>query len=171
LWWPGESELVEYLADLPEDLPVMRELFEEYGRSIGIDLSFQGFKEELQSLPGKYAPPQGAVIIARRNEMPCGCVALRRIDEYACEMKRLYVRPGNRGLRIGAELVTRIIETAMSRGYEAMRLDTLPSMASAVSLYRSFGFQEIDPYIFNPIPGALFMEKKLQRTSALPRSL
>ena len=162
--------MVEYRTDLPEDLPAMRELFQEYGRSLGIDLSFQGFNEELASLPGKYAPPQGAVIIARRGDVPCGCVALRRIDEHACEMKRLYVRPGNRGLRIGWELVTRIIETGKARGYEAMRLDTLPSMANAVSLYRSFGFQEIDSYIFNPIPGALFMEKMLQQRSAQLRS-
>jgi ribosomal protein S18 acetylase RimI-like enzyme len=162
--------VVELCADLPGDLPVMRELFEEYGRSLGIDLSFQGFDQELVSLPGKYAPPHGAVIIARSDGVPCGCVALRRIDERTCEMKRLYVRPGNRGLRIGAELVTRIIETAKARGYGAMRLDTLPSMTSAVSLYRSFGFQEIEPYIFNPIPGALFMEKRLQQTSAQPRS-
>ena len=157
--------MVEYRADLPGDLPVMRELFEEYGRSLGIDLSFQGFDEELSSLPGKYAPPHGAVIIACCAGAPCGCVALRRIDERTCEMKRLYVRPGNRGLRIGAELVTRIVETARGRGYDAMRLDTLPSMASAVSLYRSFGFVEIEPYIFNPIPGALFMEKRLRETS------
>jgi ribosomal protein S18 acetylase RimI-like enzyme len=161
--------VVEYRADLSEDLPALRELFQEYGRSIGIDLSFQGFDEELASLPGKYALPQGAMIVARCDGNPCGCVALRRIDERTCEMKRLYVRPGNRGLRIGAELVTRIIHAAKSRGYESMRLDTLPSMASAVSLYRSFGFLEIDPYIFNPIPGALFMEKNLQ-TSAQPRS-
>jgi ribosomal protein S18 acetylase RimI-like enzyme len=161
--------VVEYRADLPEDLPVVRELFQEYGRSIGIDLSFQGFDEELASLPGKYAPPFGAVIIACCDAVPCGCVALRRIDERTCEMKRLYVRPGNRGLRIGAELVTRIIETAKARGYQSMRLDTLPSMASAVSLYRSFGFREIDPYIFNPIPSALFMEKTLLK-SAQPRS-
>ena len=140
----------------------MRELFEEYGRSLGIDLSFQGFDEELASLPGKYAPPHGSVIIAKVDGVPCGCIALRRIDELTCEMKRLYVRPGNRGLRIGAELVTRIMQAARDRGYDAMRLDTLPIMARAVSLYRSFGFQEIEPYIFNPIPGALFMEKRLR---------
>lgn len=162
--------MVEYRTDLPEDLPAVRELFEEYGRSLGIDLSFQGFDEELASLPGKYAPPHGAVIVARCDGTPCGCVALRRIDERTSEMKRLYVRPGNRGLRIGAELVTRIIEAAKARGYETMRLDTLPSMGSAVSLYRSFGFQEIEPYIYNPIPGALFMEKSLQQALARPRS-
>jgi ribosomal protein S18 acetylase RimI-like enzyme len=148
----------------------VRELFAEYGQSLGIDLSFQGFEEELASLPGKYTPPHGALIVARSDGTPCGCVALRRIDERVCEMKRLYVRPGNRGRRIGVGLVSRIIQTAKNRGYEAMRLDTLPSMASAVSLYRTFGFQEIEPYIYNPLPGALFMEKGLQQTSAQPRS-
>jgi ribosomal protein S18 acetylase RimI-like enzyme len=162
--------VVEYRADFPEDLPVVRELFEEYGKSLGIDLSFQGFDEELATLPGKYAPPHGTVIVARSEGMPCGCVALRRIDERTCEMKRLYVRPGCRGSRIGAELVTRIIDAALAKGYRAMRLDTLPSMKSAVSLYRSFGFQEIEPYIYNPLPGALFMEKQLQQSSAQPRS-
>jgi ribosomal protein S18 acetylase RimI-like enzyme len=163
--------VVEYRTDLPEDVPVVRELFAEYGQSLGIDLSFQGFDAELASLPGKYAPPHGAVIVARADGTPCGCVALRRIDERTCEMKRLYVRPGNRGLRIGVELVTRIIEAAKARGYQAMRLDTLPSMTGAVSLYRSFGFQEIEPYIYNPLPGALFMEKSLRQPSAQTRSL
>ncbi len=162
--------MVEYFTDLSGDLPVVRELFAEYGQSLGIDLSFQGFEEELASLPGKYTPPHGALIVARSDGTPCGCVALRRIDERVCEMKRLYVRPGNRGRRIGVGLVSRIIQTAKNRGYEAMRLDTLPSMASAVSLYRTFGFQEIEPYIYNPLPGALFMEKGLQQTSAQPRS-
>jgi ribosomal protein S18 acetylase RimI-like enzyme len=145
----------------PDDTAVVRELFGEYGRSLGIDLSFQGFDRELETLPGAYAPPGGAVIIARQEGAACGCVALRRIDDLTCEMKRLYVRPGSRGEGVGAELVTRIIETARSRGYATMRLDTLPSMKSAVSLYRSFGFVEIPAYIYNPILGALFMEKSL----------
>jgi ribosomal protein S18 acetylase RimI-like enzyme len=161
--------VVEYHADLPGDLPVVRELFEEYGRTLGIDLSFQGFDEELATLPGKYAPPDGTVILARLEGKPCGCVALRRINKRTCEMKRLYVRPDSRGLRVGGELVRRIIEAAEARGYETMRLDTLPSMKNAVSLYRSFGFQEIEPYIYNPIPGALFMEKRLQPSSTRRR--
>jgi putative acetyltransferase len=161
--------VVEYRADLAEDLAVVRELFEEYGRTLGVDLSFQGFDDELATLPGKYTPPRGTVIIARTDGKPCGCVALRRIDERTCEMKRLYVRPESRGLRVGGELVRRIIEAAEVRGYETMRLDTLPSMKSAILLYRSFGFQEIEPYIYNPIPGALFMEKRLQSQSTRPR--
>ncbi|MGO9310308.1 MAG: GNAT family N-acetyltransferase [Spirochaetia bacterium] len=162
--------MVEYRTDLPEDLSAARDLFEEYGRSLGIDLSFQGFDAELASLPGKYAAPQGAVIVARFDGRPCGCVALRRIDESTCEMKRLYVRPGYRGLRIGEELATRIMEAAAARGYAAIRLDTLPTMTPAVALYRSLGFQEIAPYIFNPLPGALFMEKRLAQRSAQQQS-
>jgi ribosomal protein S18 acetylase RimI-like enzyme len=162
--------VVEYRLDLPQDLEAARGLFEEYARSIGVDLSFQGFDEELSALPGKYSPPNGALMVVRVDGLPCGCVALRRIDARACEMKRLYVRPGNRGLRIGSQLVARIVDVATARGYEAMRLDTLPSMSSAVSLYRSSGFREIPPYIYNPIPGALFMEKDLREPSARPRS-
>jgi ribosomal protein S18 acetylase RimI-like enzyme len=153
--------VVEYGTDLPEDLPVARRLFEEYAKSLGFDLSFQGFKEELAALPGKYASPHGALIVARSDGAPCGCVALRRLDERTCEMKRLFVRPENRGRGIGEELATRILQVAVLRGYKAVRLDTLPTMPRAVSLYRSLGFQEIKPYIYNPLPGALFMEKEL----------
>lgn len=161
--------MVEYRADALEDLPVVRELFKEYARSIGIDLSFQGFEEELAALPGKYAPPHGTVIVARVDDTPIGCVALRRIDAQTCEMKRLYVRPAARGLHIGAELACRIIQAAEARGYESMRLDTLETMKSAVALYKRLGFLEIAPYIYNPIPGAIFMEKRLQPLSTLPR--
>jgi GNAT superfamily N-acetyltransferase len=153
--------MVEYTTAADDDLPVVRALFEEYGDSLGIDLSFQGFQEELDTLPGKYAPPDGAVIIARHAGTPCGCVALRRIDERTCEMKRLYVRPDTRGLGIGAELIKRIIGMAKEKGYRAMRLDTLPSMKSAVSLYKLAGFKDIPAYVHNPIQGALFMEKEL----------
>lgn len=153
--------MVDYDIASVDDLSTIKELFQEYGSSLGIDLSFQDFAAELAALPGKYAPPEGAVIIARLQGAPCGCVALRRIDQSACEMKRLYVRPDTRGLGIGAELVKRIIDLARSKGYRSMRLDTLPSMKSAVSLYRLAGFKEIPAYIYNPIPGALFMEKNL----------
>ncbi len=154
--------MIEYRSDLPGDLPAARELFKEYAASIGIDLSFQGFDEELASLPGKYAPPHGALILALRDGTPCGCVALRRIDDSTCEMKRLYVRPDCRGLKIGVELVRRIIQEAEARGYKAMRLDTLRTrMESAISLYEGFGFHDIEPYIYNPMPDARYMEKTL----------
>ncbi len=158
---PGREERVSYtLAGLP-DVPEMRELFSEYGRSLGIDLSFQDFDRELETLPGKYAAPEGAVILARLGSTACGCVALRRIEEGSCEMKRLYVRPDARGLGIGAELVRRIIEVGRERGYRLMRLDTLPTMKSAIALYSSFGFRTIPAYTYNPIHGAVYMEKDL----------
>ena len=144
-----------------EDMPLVKELFEEYAGSLGIDLSFQDFGRELATLPGKYAPPEGAVIIASYEGRPCGCVALRKIDAQKCEMKRLFVQPGKRGLGIGRQLVTAILEEARLKGYRVMRLDTLSSMKNAVALYTFFGFREIPPYIFNPIEGALFMEKIL----------
>ena len=152
---------VHYIDAGAAEVPLMRELFSEYGRSLGIDLSFQDFDEELATLPGKYTPPDGAVIIALQGTDACGCVALRRIDQATCEMKRLYVRPDARGLGIGAELVRLIVDRAKSRGYRAMRLDTLPSMKSAIALYSSFGFREIPAYTFNPIHGAVYMEKLL----------
>ncbi len=162
---PAEPETtgkVDYALAGESDVPAMRELFSEYGMSLGIDLSFQDFPRELQTLPGKYAAPEGgAVILARLGAAPCGCVALRKIDESACEMKRLYVRPDARGLGIGAELVRRIIDVALERGYRVMRLDTLPNMKSAIALYASFGFHEIPAYTYNPIHGAVYMEKDL----------
>jgi ribosomal protein S18 acetylase RimI-like enzyme len=152
---------VQYIDAGAAEVPLMRELFSEYGRSLGIDLSFQDFDQELATLPGKYASPDGAVIIARLGTAACGCVALRRIDETTCEMKRLYVRPDARGLGIGAELVRLIVDVARARGYRAMRLDTLPTMKSAIALYASFGFREIPAYTFNPVHGAVYMEKML----------
>jgi putative acetyltransferase len=153
--------MVEYRSATADDVPAIRTLFAEYAESIGIDLSFQDFDRELATLPGKYSPPEGTVILAHHEGIPCGCVALRKIDARTCEMKRLYVRPDTRGLGVGRELVRRILEDARARGYAAMRLDTLATMKSAVSLYRGFGFSEIAPYIFNPIPGALYMERSL----------
>jgi GNAT superfamily N-acetyltransferase len=153
--------VVEYASASAADIPVVRGLFREYAQSLGFDLSFQDFDDELAGLPGKYAPPHGALILARHDGAACACVALRRIDAECCEMKRLYVQPSRRGLGIGRQLVERILDEARARGYRRMRLDTLTTMQSAVALYRSFGFRDIEPYIFNPIPGALFMERDL----------
>jgi putative acetyltransferase len=153
---------ITYRHAEPEDMAAVRSLFTEYAGSLGIDLSFQGFDGELEGLPGKYSPPDGTLLIAERDGEPCGCIALRRIDARACEMKRLYVRPVCRGLGIGRELVSKLLEEARTKGYSSMRLDTLPSMRSAIAMYRSFGFREIAPYIYNPVEGALFMEKILR---------
>ena len=139
------------------DLPDIRELLEEYAEWVGIDLGFQGFDRELRDLPGSYAPPAGALVIARRDAAAVGMVALRRIDESRCEMKRLYVRPAARGIGLGRQLAERIIAEARDRRYREMVLDTLPVMGDAQQLYVALGFRDIAPYYPSPIAGTRFM--------------
>jgi ribosomal protein S18 acetylase RimI-like enzyme len=143
------------------DLQDARLLFEEYVASLGIDLGFQNFDQELAYLPGDYAPPEGQLLIARYGDELAGCVALRRLEPGVCEMKRLYVRPEFRGLRLGKSLVEAVIAEARVIGYVSMRLDTLPMMERAQKLYREFGFKDIAPYRHNPIQGAAYMELTL----------
>jgi ribosomal protein S18 acetylase RimI-like enzyme len=137
-----------------DDLAAVRALITEYAHSLGVDLSFQDLDHELATLDTFYE----LILVARSLDQPAGCVALRRIDNAVCEMKRLYVRPQFRGRNLGRELAERIIGEARQRGYHRMRLDTLPTMTSAIPLYRSLGFIEIAPYRFNPIEGTRFME-------------
>jgi GNAT superfamily N-acetyltransferase len=139
------------------DLALVRTLLLEYAGGLGIDLTFQKFDEELATLPGDYDP----ILVAHWNEDVAGCVALRRIDETTCEMKRLYVRPPYRGHGVGRALAERIITEARIRGFRAMRLDTLPSMQEAARMYEQLGFRDIPPYRFNPIKGSRFMELKM----------
>ena len=145
-----------------EMIEVIRKLFLEYARSLEIDLDFQDFETELKTLPGKYQPPDGALILALVEGREAGCIALRKISKDICEMKRLYIREKYRGLGLGKKLVGMIIDEAVNKNYQYMRLDTLPTMKSAQSLYLSFGFYDIEPYVYNPIQGARFMELKLR---------
>lgn len=150
------------VASLPTDLPALTSLFRAYAASLTIDLGYQGFDGELASLPGKYAPPQGALLIARdASGEAIGCVAMRPLEDGVCEMKRLYVAPAGRGSGLGKQLALAIIEAARAAGYREIRLDTLASMTSAQALYRSLGFIEIAPYYDTPIEGAVFMSLRL----------
>lgn len=145
----------------PGDMDGVRLLIREYVESLGLDLGFQGLEEELMQLPGKYASPEGALLVATSETTLCGCVAMKKLEPGVCEMKRLYVREGFKGMGIGRLLVSHILEKAKTRRYRAMRLDSLETMHQAVALYRSFGFEATEHYVFNPLPGALYMEKVL----------
>jgi len=139
------------------DVSIVRDLFLEYARSLGVDLDFQDFDREVANLPGDYDP----ILVAHWNGEVAGCVALHPLDRATCEMKRLYVRPAYRGHAIGRALAERIIAEARAGGFARMRLDTLPMMGDAQKLYRTLGFVEISPYRFNPIAGSKFMELDL----------
>jgi putative acetyltransferase len=133
-------------------------LFEEYAGQLGFDLAFQGFDRELRDLPGDYGPHRGSLLLARIGSEAVGCVGVRPLDADVCEMKRLFVRPAHRGTGAGRALARRAISAARELGYGRMRLDTVPAMTSARALYRSLGFQEIEPYRHNPIAGTAYME-------------
>ena len=167
-------------ASVPERVDQARNLFVEYAASLGLSLCFQNFEQELAELPGAYAPPGGALLMAVENGEPLACVALRPLDGplctaegedqagYAglepgavCEMKRLYVRPQARGRGLGRAMAEAVIEEARGRGYRLMRLDTLPSMRRAIALYERLGFRDIPGYCVNPHEGARFLELAL----------
>jgi ribosomal protein S18 acetylase RimI-like enzyme len=148
-------------ARLPSDVDEVRRLFREYAEGLGFDLGFQGFDEELATLPGKYAPPEGLILLARDDAEAVGCVAFRPIDQGACEMKRLFVQPRARGSELGRRLAERVCVEARAAGYDRISLDTVPTMSAAIALYRSLGFRERAPYVFNPIEGAIFLSREL----------
>ena len=139
------------------ELQCVRTLFEEYAAALDFDLCFQNFDAELADLPGDYAPPKGCLLLALQDGQSAGCVALRGLAEDICEMKRLFVRPAYRGLGIGKALAETIIVEARRRSYKKMCLDTVPTMQEAQTLYESLGFQDTEPYRYNPVCGTRFM--------------
>jgi ribosomal protein S18 acetylase RimI-like enzyme len=149
-------------ASSPGEIDQARSLFREYETWLGLDLCFQNFEKELAELPGAYAPPAGRLLLAFEGDQVAGCVALRKLTDDTCEMKRLFLRTGFQGRGLGRQLVDAILTEAREIGYGRMRLDTLSAhMGKAISLYRTLGFKEIAPYYNNPVPGALFMEREL----------
>jgi putative acetyltransferase len=145
-----------------EDLAQVRRLFRAYADWLAVDLCFQGFERELAELPGAYAPPAGRLLVAKVAGEVVGCVALRPLEPWVCEMKRLWVEPGFAGRGVGRTLAEAIVEAARTIGYEHMRLDTIPErMPAAQHLYAALGFQEIPPYYHNPLAGVVMLELRL----------
>ena len=141
------------------DLDAVRALFTEYAASLGFSLDYQGFDAELAGLPGKYAAPDGALLLAKVDGIVAGVVALRKFEPGIAEMKRLYVRPAHHGRSIGRKLAEAVVTSARALGYRRLRLDTISGkMDTAVKLYRSMGFVEIAPYYDSPVPGTTYLE-------------
>ncbi|TKA83812.1 hypothetical protein B0A55_00011 [Friedmanniomyces simplex] len=158
-----EAFHIDNVTNDPQDLADTAELFKAYAASLGIDLTFQDFSTELANIPGKYAAPTGALLLARNAKGEAiGCVGLRPLSQPGyCEMKRLYVAPQGRGAGLGRALAERLVREAARLGYRVMRLDTLQQMSSARALYRSLGFREVEAYYETPVEGTIFLELKL----------
>ncbi len=149
-------------AETPEEIEQAQMLFREYQAWFGLNLCFQNFDEEVANLPGKYALPEGRLFLAFSDKKLAGCVALRKLENEICEMKRLFVREDFRGQNIGKFLIEKLFEEARLNGYKKMRLDTFPpKMGHAVKMYESYGFRKIPPYYHNPYGEALYMELNL----------
>jgi putative acetyltransferase len=148
-------------ASSDEEIETARTLFQEYAAELGINLNYQGFADELASLPGCYAPPRGRLLVAWMDDEAAGCVALRPMTEDVCEMKRLYVRPRQRGGGVGKLLAEAIIMEARQTGYVVMRLDTVPKLEAATRLYESLGFVRRDAYYRTPVAETIFMQLRL----------
>ena len=144
-----------------DDLENIKLLFNEYTTMLGVNLAFQGYDDEIKNLPGKYAMPYGRLYIAYYDNKAAGCIALRKFGNDGCEMKRLFVRPEYRHLKIGKKLVDKIIEDARELKYKYMVLDTLSNLHEAVSLYRKSGFQEVEAYYENPLDNVLYFKLEL----------
>ena len=162
---PPPADIRIQRATSAEDLLAVRQLFEDYQADLGIDLRFQGFAQELDTLPGLYADPDGALLLVRVDGAAAGCCAFRPLPNTdhlnACEMKRLFVRPAFRGFGLGRQLVEHTMSMAQLAGYTTMLLDTLSDMEAARALYQEAGFVEVAPYYHNPLPGAHYLKVDL----------
>lgn len=158
-----DAQKISITAAIAADMPAVGALFRAYAASLPVDLAYQGFEAELAGLPGKYAPPSGALLLARDGDGEAlGCVALRCLDtDGAAEMKRLYVAPNGRGLGLGRRLVEAVAAEARRLGYREIRLDTLPTMTEAIALYGRCGFEPMQPYYDTPVAGTHFMRRPL----------
>lgn len=152
---------LQYVKYSLSELEEVRNIFIEYAEFLQVDLCFQDFEKELQTLHQVYCPPKGCIILAKQNDTVVGCVALKPIAEGVCEMKRLYVRPEARGEGVGRKLVEELIIFAQKSTYIAMKLDTVSKLKEAIALYRSLGFTETAPYVYNPLSDVLYFELKL----------
>ncbi len=148
-------------ATTPQQIKNAADLFREYQQFLDVDLCFQGFEQELATLPGKYASPQGTILLAEHNGKTAGCVAVRSLKNDICEMKRLYVKDEFRGLSVGRKLTEAIIQKAKQLGYKKMQLDTLQRLDRAVDLYAKLGFKKISPYYANPLDEVVYWELEL----------
>jgi len=164
----GTPQITLATADAPVLIEAARLLFREYAETIGVDLCFQNFEAELAGLPGEYAAPAGALLVALLDGQPAGCGALRPLRDVdypnACEMKRLYVPRAFRRFGLGRLIAQQLIDLAMQAGYSTLLLDTLDDMEAARGLYASLGFEEVPPYYYNPIPGAHYLKVDLDAT-------
>jgi ribosomal protein S18 acetylase RimI-like enzyme len=171
---PAPFPLVALTCPAERELDEVRAIFREYAQGLGVDLCFQQFDEELAGLPGEYAAPRGALLLARVDGELAGCCALRPLDatDYpnAAEMKRLYVRKAFRGFGLGRQLAEAAMDAARRAGYDCVLLDTLDDMEAARMLYQELGFEDIPPYYHNPIPGAHYLKADLWDSSPAPLS-
>lgn len=156
-------------AVFPDDLKDVLDLYHEYVGSASVDLSFQGNDEEFEKLPEKYGSEESKIFLLKKDRVPVGCAAFRRVDDTTCEMKRVYIRPSARGSNQGAKLVERVLQEAVISGYTKICLDVLPEFKTALKLYRSYGFVEHPPVTNNPVPGTHFLGLDLEQYNQPPQ--
>ncbi|CAN5163089.1 GNAT family N-acetyltransferase [soil metagenome] len=158
---PNDKTILFKIAATADDFSEGKSLFQQYAKSLDFDLSFQGFSDELENINRQYNKPTGALILATYKSITIACTGIRALTNDTAELKRMFVLPGYRGLKVGHKMLTFAIHTSKELGYKSIRLDTLPGMTAAIKLYLEFGFENILPYRFNPFPEAVFMEKTL----------